>query len=197
MNEISKKALSELKHAILVGLPLPAISFSLRGLLSQGRVTSHYGLVLKELKDFISQNPEFSNLLVVNGSEAFVYADLMKNTRNILCRFVDDHSYNKVFATLNKNDKVSSQINEEIETYKTYTTSDLKNEVASLREAYENMTEETRDVERKAVLLCQCLAEYVLYSRTLKGRIEAFFIRNFAATPDLTNFEREVLIDAE
>lgn len=197
MNEISKNAQKELKKAILAGVPLPAISFSLRGLLSQGKVTSHYGLVLKELKDYISQNPEYSNLLVVNGSEAFVYADLMKNTRNILCRFVDDRSYNKVFTALTKNDKVSEQINQEIETYKTYTTSDLKNEAESLREAYESMTKETREVERKAVLLCLRLVEYVLYSRSLKGKIKAFFMRNFGIKPDLTNLEREILIDAE
>jgi hypothetical protein len=197
MNEISKEAQKELKQAILVGIKLPAISFSLRGLLSLGRVTSHYGIVLKELQDHIAQHPAYKESLVITGSEAFVYAGLMESTKHILCRFVDDNSYNKVFTTLTKNDKVSEQINQEIETYRTYTTPDLKNEVESLREAYESMTEETRDVERKAVLLCLCLAEYVLYSRSLKGKIKAFFLRILRMRPDLTNLEREILIDAE
>lgn len=197
MNEISKKAQNELKQAILVGIRLPDLSFSLRGLLSLGRVSSHYGLVLKELQDHTAQHPEYRDSLVIAGSEAFVYADLMANSRHILSRFVDDASYNKVLKTLNNNNKVSNQINEEISTFRQYTTPDLKNEVESLREAYKSMTEETREVERKAVFLCLCLAEYVLYSRSLKGKIKAFFLRILRMRPDLTNLEREILIDAE
>jgi tryptophan 2,3-dioxygenase len=197
MSEISKEAQKELKQSILAGIKLPAISFSLRGLLSLGRVSSHYGIVLKELQDYISQNPKYNTSLVIIGSEAFIYADLMESSKDILCRFVDDNSYNKALKNLTNNDKVSAQINQEVETFRTYTTPDLKREVESLREAYESMSEETREVERKAVILCLHLAEFVLYSRSLKGKIEAFFLRKFRTRPDLTNLEREILIDAE
>ena len=110
---------------------------------------------------------------------------------------MNENTYNKVVTALKDHNKVPIRINEEIEGFRKYPIPDLKNEVKSIRKKYQNITNGVGDAEQKAVSLCLCLAEYVLYSRCLKGRFEAFFLCIFRMRPDLTNIEREILIDAE
>lgn len=100
MSKMSIKAENELKKIILAGVKLPTISFSLRGLLEMGNAPSYYNIVLRELQGYISQHPELGKSLVIYGRDAFVYTELLENTKQILSRFIPDEACNRAIKTL-------------------------------------------------------------------------------------------------
>lgn len=194
MAKISVQAYKEIRQIILAGELFPGASLSLKTFLTHCEVGVYYKVLLSELKNFVSKNPDLKTSLIVGEADSFVHIDLLKETREIFIRFVAEEEYNIGIMILNGRNKVPNGFNQEIIECKKCRTCDLKSELSEIRASISG-SDKTSDTEEKAASICICIFESIIYSRSLLGKLEGFLVKHFFGF-SLKNIEKEILLGA-
>lgn len=193
MTKISAQASKEIRQIILVGELFPDASLSLRAFLRLCEMGVYYRVLLTELQNFVSKNPDFKNSLIVGETDSFVHIDLLKETKGIFIRFVTEEEYNIGIMILNGRNKLPNGFNQEITECKKCRTCDLKNELLEIRASISE-SNKTSDAEEKAANICICIFESIIYSRSLLGKLEGFLVKRVFGF-NLKNLEKEILLN--
>lgn len=187
MAKISQKTYKEIRRIILAGQLFPLAEISLKSLLEKGNAGLYQNIVLKEVQKFIFNNPEYKNYFNVGNNDAYLQINLLQRVKDIFLRYINENIYQMGVSALNLMNKIPNGFNNEIIMLRKRKTCDIKAELSSILK----YQPEIGSTEEKAISIVKCIFESLIYSRSLLGRIEGFFIRYFSNI-NIQNIEKEI-----
>ena len=189
---ISDKTCKEIKKIILTGRFFPTSLLSLNSLLECNEMTLYKNLIIKKIHKFVVTNPEFQENICLENEDIFIDIELLKAISIILVPYIGEENYLTSIKIMEGKDFMSNGINKEIQEMKKLKTYDLKKELSESLSYYKTLNHKEESNADTAIALVLCIIKSLIYSRSIFGKIEGFFLKNFIGF-SIENVEKEIL----
>ena len=191
---ISSKTQDEIKNIILAEQLMPSAHVNLASLLETNEMGLYKNMVAKEILKFVVENPSYQNDITLADGSMYLQIELVKVVKDILLRYIKDSDYEGVISLLEARNVVPHALNNEIQQFKTKSNRELKQELLRVQN-WKDDCDENMDYEmqEKAVSIVTCVIKSVLYSRSLRGKIESWVVKRFKEL-STQNIEKEIFV---